>query len=443
VVGNTRTLDYVIRREMRVAEGDAYNRVLVDRSKTQIRALGFFKDVDIEQVAGSAPDKTVLRVKVTEQPTGQLSFSIGYSSLEKLVGDIGISESNFRGRGQKVDFEVSMGYLQKRVSLSFTEPRFAGRNMAAGFDLYTYSYNYSTTAAFTSSSMGGNLRTGYPINQNTYVTFRYSLHTDKVSLPTYVLDPLTGQCAPGYSQTLCDEVGRTFTSSVGYTARLDKRNDPIIPTRGYYVEVAQDFAGLGGVKYIKTEGDAAWFYGFTPSWILTVKGTAGYITGWGGDSVRINDRFFRGGDSFRGFQIAGIGPRDTTLQATQCSNVTNPTSVTSTNQCYGDALGAKAYAIGTIELQVPNFIPAQYGIKTALFTDFGTAGIVDANSKRNPNGTINPYIKDDLAFRASVGISVFWKSPMGPLRFDFSKVLKKAPYDVPETFYFSTATNFQ
>jgi outer membrane protein insertion porin family len=445
IVGNTRTLDYVIRRQMRVAEGDAYNRVLVDRSKQQIKSLGFFKDVDIEQLPGSSPDKTVLRVKVTEQPTGQLSFSVGYSSLEKLVGDVGISESNFRGRGQLVDFEVSMGYLQKRVSLSFTEPRFLGRNMAAGFDIYNYDYNYQTTAAFSSSSTGIQLRTQFPINTYTAVTFRYSIHTDNVTLPTYVLDPTNGICADGYSQTLCDEVGRTFTSAVGFTVRIDRRNDVLIPTRGFYVDFSQDFAGLGGVKYIKTIADAAWFYGFSPKWILSVKGVAGYITGWGGDSVRINDRFFEGGDSFRGFQIAGIGPRDTTLQAQGCvsGSGTDSSGTNNNGTCYGDALGAKAYAIGTIELQFPNLIPEQYGIKTALFTDFGTAGILDGSAKRNPDGTLNPYVRDNLAFRASTGISVFWKSPMGPLRFDFSKVLKKTPYDVPETFYFSTATSFQ
>ena len=444
IVGNTATLDYVIRRELRVAEGDAYNRVLVDRSKQQIKALGFFKDVDIEQLPGSAPDKTVLRVKVTEQPTGQLTFSIGYSSLEKLVGDVGISQSNFRGRGQTVSFQVSLGYLQKRVSLDFTEPRFMGRNMAAGFDIYTYLYNYQTTAAFSSSSTGITLRTGFPINQYTSAGLFYSIHTDNVTLPTYVLDPTTGACTAGYSQTLCDEVGRTFTSSVGYSFRIDRRNDPIIPTRGFYIDGRQEFAGLGGLRYIKTTGDIAWFYGFTPKWILSVKGLAGYITGWGGDSVRINDRKFLGGDEFRGFQIAGLGPRDTTLQAQGCVNgTTTSTSTSSTGTCYGDSLGADAWAVGTVELQFPNLLPEQYGIKTALFTDFGTAGVLDGPAKRNPNGTINPYVRDNLAFRASAGISVFWKSPMGPLRFDFSKVLRKTPYDVPETFYFSTATSFQ
>jgi outer membrane protein insertion porin family len=444
IVGNTQTLDYVIRREMRVAEGDAYNRVLVDRSKQQIKALGFFKDVDIEQLPGSAPDKTILRVKVTEQPTGQLTFSVGYSSLEKLVGDIGISQTNFRGRGERVDFEVSMGYLEKRVSLGFTDPRFEGRNLAAGFDIYTYEYNYQTTAAFTSSSTGITLRTSFPVNQYTSLGLFYSIHTDNVELPTYVLSPSTGVCATGYSQTLCDEVGRTFTSSVGFTFRLDRRNDPLIPTRGFYIDGRQEFAGLGGVRFIKTTADAAWFYGFTPKWIFSIKGQAGYITGWGGDYVRINDRFFEGGDTFRGFQIAGIGPRDTTLESQGCVNGTNTAIATNpTGSCYGDALGAKAFAIGTFELQFPNMIPEQYGIKTALFTDFGTAGVLDSNSMRNPDGTINQYVRDNLAFRASAGISVFWKSPMGPLRFDFSKIIRKAPYDVPESFYFSTATSFQ
>ena len=431
IVGNTRTLDYVIRREMRVAEGDAYNRVLVDRSKNQIKALGFFKDVDIEQVPGTAADKTILRVKVTEQPTGQLTFSLGYSSIEKLVGDVGISESNFRGRGQKVDFEVSLGYLRKQVTLSFTEPRFMGSNMSAGVDLYTYRYNYSTTADFTTSSTGVNFRVGFPINQYASLGLRYGVHVDSVSLPTYVFDPATGECASGYSQSLCDEVGSTVTSFVGYTVRWDRRNDPIVATRGFYVDLSQDFAGLGGQRYIRSQTDGAWYYGFTPKWILSVQGRAGYISGWGGNVVRINDRFFEGGDSFRGFQIAGIGPRDT-----------NPAIVGANGQNYGDALGGKAFAIGTVELTVPTPIPQQYGIKTALFSDFGTVGLLDGQVKREPNGVIDPNIRDNMAFRASAGVSIFWKSPMGPLRFDLSKVLAKAPYDVKETFRFSTATQF-
>jgi outer membrane protein insertion porin family len=430
IVGNTQTLDRVIRRELRVSEGDAYNRVLVDRSKNQIKALGFFKDVDIEQLPGSAPDKTVLRVKVTEQPTGQLSFSLGYSSVEKLVGDVGITQTNFRGRGQTVDFQVSLGYLRKQISLSFTEPRFLDRNMSAGFDIYTYRYDYSTQASFETSSAGVNLKTGFPINQFASTGLRYSVHVDNVSIPGYVINASTGQCVAGYSQSLCDEVGTTLTSSIGYNVRWDRRNDPILPTRGFYVDFGQEFAGVGGgVKYIRTTADGAWYYGFTPSWIFSLQGQAGYINGWGGDVVRINDRFFKGGDTFRGFQIAGIGPRDISLQTTNSSLV-------------GDALGGKLFAIGTAELTVPTPIPAQYGIKTALFSDFGTMGLLDEAVKRNPDGTPNPNIKDDLALRASAGLSVRWKSPMGPLEFDFSKVLAHAPYDRKETFRFQTTTRF-
>ena len=431
IVGNNQTLDRVIRREMRVAEGDAYNRVLVDRSKNQIKALGFFKDVDIEQLPGSAPDKTILRVKVTEQPTGEVTFSLGYSSIEKLVGDVGITQRNFRGRGQTVNFQVSLGYLRKQIQLSFLEPRFMGRNLQAGFDVYTYRYNYSTQASFQTASTGLNLRTGFPINEYASFGLRYGLHTDKVTIPGTIVDPATGKCLSGYSQSLCEEVGSSLTSLVGYNIRWDRLNDPLHPTRGFYMDFAQDFAGLGGdVNYISTSADGAVYYGFTPSWVLSFQGSAGYITGWGGDGVRINDRFFKGGDNFRGFQIAGIGPRD----------VTQGTS--SSSSFVGDALGGKLFAIGTVELTVPTPLPAQYGIKTALFTDFGTLGLVDSHIKRNPDGTLDTNIKDDLAFRASAGVSVFWKSPMGPLRFDFSKVLSKAPYDRTETFRFNTTTRF-
>jgi outer membrane protein insertion porin family len=431
IVGNNKTLDRVIRREMRVAEGDAYNRVLVDRSKNQIKALGFFKDVDIEQLAGSAADKTILRVKVTEQPTGEVTFSLGYSTIEKLVGDVGITERNFRGRGQTVNFQVSLGYLRKQIQLSFMEPRFMGRNMQAGADVYTYRYNYSSQASFQTASTGVNLRTGFPINEYAAFGLRYGLHTDKVTIPNGIIDPATGKCVLGYSQSLCEEIGSSLTSLVGYSVRWDRRNDPLHPTRGFYMDFAQDFAGLGGdVNYISTSAGGAIYYGFTPSWVLSFQGTAGYITGWGGDGVRINDRFFKGGDNFRGFQIAGIGPRDVTRGAAGSGSFV------------GDALGGKLFAIGTVELTVPTPLPAQYGIKTALFTDFGTLGLVDSHIKRNPDGTLDSNIKDDLAFRASAGVSVFWKSPMGPLRFDFSKVLSKAPYDRTETFRFNTTTRF-
>ncbi|MBO9709384.1 MAG: outer membrane protein assembly factor BamA [Caulobacter sp.] len=419
IVGNTRTLDYVLRREMEVAEGDAYNRVLVDRSKNNMRALGFFKDINIEEVPSSQPDRTALRVKVEEQPTGELSFSAGYSSVDKLVLDVGVTERNFRGRGQNLRARVSVGSLRQQIDFGFTEPRFLGRDLRAGLDLYSYRYDLSDYAAYDTKSTGGTVRLGFPLTQNASMTLRYQLRQDSVS----VADAL---CAPGsqsVSTILCLQRGSYMTSLVGYGLRLDRRNDPINPTRGWFGDLNQDLAGFGGdVKYLKTEADAGWYWGFNKDFIFSATGSAGYIEGWGGDNIRINDRFYKGGSSFRGFEIAGIGPRDTSYQS--------------------NALGAKLYAIGTFELTVPTYLPEQYGIKARLFTDFGTAGQLDDIDRLNANGTVNPNIKDDLGLRASAGLSIDWKSPMGPITFDFSHILAKDTYDRTETFRFSTSTRF-
>jgi outer membrane protein insertion porin family len=430
IIGNTRTLDYVVRREMNVTEGDAYNRVLVDRSKQQIRALGFFKDVTIEEVPSGTPDRTSLRVTVQEQPTGELSFSAGYSSVDQLIIDLGVSERNFRGRGQNVRARVSVGSLRQQIDFSFTEPRFLGRDLRAGIDLYSYRYDFSQQTAFDTKSTGMGLRLGFPLTTNASMGLRYTLRNDDV----VVAD---SYCIPGQelvSPTLCAQRGANITSLIGYTVRLDRRNDPIKPTRGYFVELNQDLAGVGGdVNYLRTETTSGWYYGFNKDFVFSATGSAGFIDGWHGDNVRINDRFYKGGNSFRGFEVAGLGPRDTT---------------------YGrdDALGGKLYAIGSLELTIPTFLPEQYGIKAAVFSDFGTVGMLDSADKRDRFGqlidcdssptTVTPCIKDDLGLRASAGLSIFWRSPMGPIRFDFSQILAKEDYDKTETFRFSTSTRF-
>jgi len=419
IVGNNRTIDPVIRRELLLSEGDAYNRVLVDRSKVKVKALGFFKDVDIEQLPGSAPDKTVLRVKVTEQPTGELSFSLGYSSVEQLIADIGVSERNFRGRGQQLTLKVSAGYLEQGITFGFTEPRFLGRNLAAGFNLYSSRYNFSEYASYQSASTGASLTLGFPLTDYSRLLLTYSLHSDNINVDSSL-------CVPGFetvSAVLCEERGSTLTSQIGFSYRWDQRDDPVKPTRGFYADFNQTFAGFGGnVDFAKTEIDAAVYHAFSPSYILMVKGEVGDIEPWNKDYVRINDRFFRGGDTFRGFQLAGIGARDTV---------------------YGDALGGNFYAEGTVEMTVPNYLPEQYGINTSIFTQVGTLGSLDKAAKIDPTtGLLDTNINDALALRASAGVSVFWKSPMGPLRFDLSDVIAKAAYDKTQNFYFSTAARF-
>ncbi len=431
VTGNTRTLDYVIRRELNLVEGDAYNRALVDRSKNNIRALGFFKEVDIEEVPGSAPDRTGLQVKVEEQPTGELSFSAGYSSVDQLVLDLGITERNFRGRGQSVRARVSVGSLRQQIDFGFTEPRFLGRDLGAGFDLYAYRLDYSEFSAYETNTIGSNIRFGFPLTVASRMSTRYTLRSDEVDIDSSLC---TAQVV---SLSLCAQRGKFITSLVGYTYLYDRRNDPINPTRGYRFDVSQDFAGVGGdVNYIRTEATGGWWHGFNKDFILSVSGSAGFIAGFSGDTIRINDRFYKGGNNFRGFETAGIGPRDT-------------------NFSRSDALGGRAYAIGTVELAIPTGLPEQYGIKAGLFADFGTLGLLDDADKNYQPGAINPItnlpyppgtrdpaIVDDLSLRASAGLSVHWRSPMGPIRFDFSQVLAKENYDKTETFRFSTSTRF-
>ncbi len=419
IVGNTATLDQVIRRQMTVSEGDAYNRALVDKSKTSIKALGFFKDVDITNVPGTAPDRTNLQVKVTEQPTGQLTFSAGYSSVDGLIGDVGISESDFRGRAENISLRLEAGSLEQQAVFSFTEPHFLNRDLAGGFDIYTQRYDFAEFSSYDTASTGLNLRLGFPLTQHMYITPHYTIRTDDVIVNGSL-------CLPGnelVSQVLCNERGAQLTSQIGYSLRFSKLNDPIDPTRGFEIGLSQDVAGFGGtVHYIRNEMTSAWYHGFAKDLILSFSGSAGYVDGWNGEYVRISDLFYKGGDTFRGFEIAGIGPRD--IQ-------------------FGDALGGKLYAIGTWELRLPTHLPPEYGIKAALFTDFGTLGDLDRNNKIDPNTNLPlTAIKDDLGLRASAGISIFWKSPMGPLRFDFSQIIRKDSYDKTELFRFSTSTRF-
>ena len=417
VVGNTRTIDPVIRREMMLTEGDAFNRTLIERSRNNLRALGFFKDVTIEEVRGSAPDRTVVNVQVEEQPTGELSVGAGFSSVDSFVVNLGITERNFRGRGQNVVARAEWGSLRQQLDFRFTEPRFLGRDVGAGFDVFHSRYDFQDESSFDYRSTGAGLRLSFPINGYTRLSTRYFIKDDEIIVPT-------GYCSTGGSgsRALCDQVGASLNSSAGYTLAIDRRNDPVRPTRGWTGTMRQDLAGLGGdVNYVKTEAEASVFYGITPAWVVSVNGSVGYVAGWAGDAVRINDRFFRGGNTFRGFETAGMGPRDLTTN---------------------DALGGNFYAVGTVELTLPNFLPETYGIKTSLFTDIGTLGVLDDRYTLTSAGLQDANIVDDLSLRAASGVSIHWKSPMGPIRFDLSKVWSQEEYDRTESFRFSTSTQF-
>ena len=417
VVGNTRTVDPVIRRELMLTEGDAFNRALMERSRNNLRGLGFFKDVKVEEARGSAPDRSIVNVTVEEQPTGELSLGAGFSSVESFVINAGISERNFRGQGQNVVLRVEWGSLRQQIDFRFTEPRFLNRDISAGYDLFHSRYDFQEESSFDYRSTGAGLRLTFPLNGYTRLSTRYFIKDDEIIVPSGYCTGLSVG-----SRALCEQIGSSLNSSAGYTLYVNRTNDPIRPSRGWTGSLRQDFAGIGGdVNYLKTEVDGGWYYGITPNWIVSLQGSAGYVSGWAGDAVRINDRFFKGGNSFRGFENAGMGPRDLRTN---------------------DALGGNFYAIGTIELTLPNGLPEEYGIKTSLFADVGTLGVLDDRFRLNSSGLVDTQIVDDLALRASAGLSIHWKSPMGPIRFDISQILSREDYDRTETFRFSTSTQF-
>src|SRR5690606_32998540 len=284
--------------------GDAFNRALIDRSRNNIRALGFFSDVEITEQPGSAPDRSVVQVAVTEQPTGELSIGAGFSSVDAFVVNLGVSERNFRGRGQNLVARLEWGSLRQQIDFRFTEPKFMGRDLRAGFDIFHSRYDFQSESSFDYQSTGAGIRLSWPINGNTLLSTRYFLRNDEIIVPT-------NYCLGTGSRALCEQVGENVNSSAGYTLLIDRRNDPIRPTRGWSGNLRQDLAGIGGdVNFLKTELDANWYWGFTPDWVVSLEGHVGYVNGWNGDAVRINDRFFKGGNSFRGFETAGMGPRD-------------------------------------------------------------------------------------------------------------------------------------
>ena len=444
IVGNTRTVDRVIRREMRVSEGDAFNRVLLDRSRQQIRALGFFENVEVEESDGSAPDRSVVTVTVEEQSTGELAFAAGYSSSENFLFDASITERNLRGRGQFLRLRASTSSQRQQVDLRFTEPRFMGRQLSAGFDLYSLRTDFLSQSSFENQSTGFGLRLGFPVAERTSLGLTYSLIQDDTEIADSFVDhdnnlltPPINQCDPANPgrPLLCDQEGTFLTSVFGYTVNWDRRNDPTFATRGFDLSFSQDVAGLGGeVNYLRSELEGGIYYGLPwQGWRLSGRLSAGYIFGWGGDDVRINDRFFKGGSSFRGFDVAGIGPRQLLVD-----------DVTGDLVQMGDAIGGNAFAIGTIQLDVPVPLPESYGVGAALFTEFGTLGIVDSASRQTVDipGSNRIVVEDEASLRAVAGVSVFWDSPFGPVQFDFSQPLAHEDYDRLEEFRFSTRTRF-
>ncbi len=382
--GNTLTQDQVVRREMRLAEGDAFNSFLVKRSQDRINSLGFFQEkLEITQKQGSAPDRVVLETNVEEKSTGELNLSAGFSSLERFILQGSVKQRNFRGKGQELRASVSYSSYSKSVELGFTEPYLFGKSIAVGGDLFRRDYNSfnylgnQRQTTFTQVSTGFQLRAGVPITEFLSLAGRYGLTYDQVGLDqnTYFTN---GACDPlKAGRYLCDSIGNRVTSSVGYSLIYDSLNSRVRPSQGQRAIFSQDLAGLGGdVRYIRTKLDADKYWNVGSGFIFSVGIEAAYIRslegsrGAGIDRIRINDRYYLGEPQFRGFDIRGVGPR---IQRINYDNGL-PTQVLldARNQFVDDALGGNAYYLGHAELEIPLGSGArELGLRPSIFADFG------------------------------------------------------------------------
>ncbi|MBT3395635.1 MAG: outer membrane protein assembly factor BamA [Alphaproteobacteria bacterium] len=411
IQGNVRTLDEVIRREFRISEGDAFNTAKVQRSIQRVRGLGFFDDVAVAQRPADAAaggvgqltnDRIILDMAVREKSTGSLGFGFGFSTTDQFLADISVNEANLLGRGQDISLALTVASRRQQIDLSFTEPYFLNRNIAAGFDIFTIRNDLQDQSSFSESSRGFSLRAGLPLAERLSMSFSYTLRRDTVK-----------DIGVDASSFVRQQEGSRTISAVGYAVLLDRRDDSFFPTEGYSVRVSQEFAGLGGtVRYLRTTAQYQTHYPLENDWIASFLAEGGVITGFG-RTLNISDRFFVGGNNFRGFGVAGIGPRDADTK---------------------DALGGKVFYLGTAEVSFPMpFFPEDLEMRASMFVDAG--------------GLAKPGVSGDnllagTSLRATYGVGLLWLSPIGPLRLDFAASALKESYDITEGMRFSFGGRF-
>jgi outer membrane protein insertion porin family len=403
IAGNVRTLDEVIRREFTIVEGDAFNTAKLRRTRQRLQDLGFFSRVDINNTPGSANDRTIVSVNVEEQSTGELSVGAGFSSTAGLLTDIALRERNLLGRGQDLRVSTTLATKQQQIDLSFTEPYFLDRDVAAGFDVFVRTTDFGDRSSFEQNQAGFGLRAGYQMTERLRHTGRYRFTRDRIDdVPTDA------------SAVVKAQAGRFTTSSVENDFFFDALDSKFDPTDGYSLSYSIDLAGFGGTeRFVRNEVGGSYFVPlFGTSLVGSVKGDAGHIASLQNEEVRVSDRFFLGGGRLRGFKVGGVGPRDLKTD---------------------DALGGTQYYRGSAEIGFPLGLPDEFDIKGALFSDVGSVW---------GNDDPFPDIADDPSLRSSVGVGVGWGSPVGPVRINLSRAWLKEDYDKTEFFSFSFGTRF-
>jgi outer membrane protein insertion porin family len=465
VIGNTRTQDFVIRREFDVGEGDAYNRALIDRAERRLKNLNYFKTVKITNEPGSAPDRVVLNVLVEEIPTGEFSISGGYSTASGWMAELSVAERNLLGQGQYARFSLQYGQYARGFELSFAEPFLLGNRLAVGIDLYAKQTLATNYISYDSQTMGIGTRAGFALNEELSFQARYNIYSQKITLPIQfndcVLSPnasinggpgvspnneairqaginpnslgivadggncyLNGESSLAVRKELA--AGAVLVSMLGYTVAYNTLDNNKNPTSGLYAEFKQDFAGVGGdVNFIRSTIDTRTYYEMFSDIVAVLHLQGGHIAGWGSKDLRMLDHFQMGPNLVRGFAPSGLGPRDITPGTTQ------------------DPLGGTMFWGASVEAQAPfSFLPKDAGLKGAIFADAGSLWNYQGPQSFPTTGETLLLAPNDGAIRASVGAGLIWNSPFGPLRFDYSFPLMKQGYDRIQQFRFGGGTKF-
>jgi len=402
ITGNTRTLDKVIRREFRLAEGDAFSTAKLRRSQQRLKNLGFFSKVDITPQPGSTPDKTNLDVQIVEQSTGEISFGAGYSTAGGILGDVSIQERNLLGKGQNLRLGVSVGTLTSLINLSFTEPYFLDRAVAAGFDIFANNNNRQFIASYSDQNIGVALRAGWAYSEHTSQLVRYTFKYVNI----YNVSPFA-------SQIVQAQAGDFYDSQLSETIAWDTRDTRLNTTKGWLLRNTFAVAGFPGTEYYyRVTADGVIYQSLLEDVVWSIGGSVGMTQPYAGATMRITNLFFVGGDNLRGFAVGGIGPRDAFT---------------------GDSLGGQYFYTGTTELSFPVGLPKEIGILGKAFLDVGSlwgAAQTTAN------------VLDVPSMRIGTGIGVQWASPFGPIRVDYAVPVAQEPFDHTQNLRFGFGTRF-
>jgi outer membrane protein insertion porin family len=426
--GNARTRDYVIRREFDIAEGDAFNKVLIDRAERRLKNLSYFKSVKIGKEPGSAPDRVVLNVDVEEQQTGDFSISGGYSTADGWLAEVSVSERNLMGTGRAAKASVTYGQYVKAADVGFVEPYFLGSRVSAGVDVFGKQTIANSYQSYGTETYGASFTLGMPLTEEVGTQWRYSLYNQSLSLAPNLMgcfppdNPPPGCSNLGAASLPVRQAalnGSAWVSTVGNTVAYDSRDKKRNPTSGIYAELKQDVAGVGGdEKFLRTSGDIRYYREVAPDVVAMGRVQGGYATGWDGQQVPFMNSFFGGPQLVRGFAPNGFGPRDLTPGTTM------------------DNVGGNKYFVSTAEAQAPiPYLPSDFGLKLAVFADAGSVWGYGGPTYF-PSFKQSVQVADSTFIRSSVGAGLVWDSPVGPLRVDYAFPLTKTGYDVVQPLRF-------